>query len=177
MSHPCEQCGQPTTRRYCGRKCYFTAEKAAFIARATRPCPHCGTAFVAHVNVKFCSRKCSVAAITKGRTFPDCQVCGKTTDKYKAKFCSWKCSGIAKKGTPIPHIKKELKGSDVTKIEDGSIDAGMILLSAIPREWTHQEIAEVCGTSWQYINQLERSAMRKLRQAVLSRYGNIDAVL
>jgi len=58
-------------------------------------------------------------------------------------------------------------------MRDGSIDAGLSILSAakLPgRTFTQEEIAEVCACSQQYIHKLERSAImklqRKLRRAV-----------
>jgi hypothetical protein len=51
---------------------------------------------------------------------------------------------------------------------DGSIDAGLLLLELAPIRaggLTPGDIAFVCGCTRAYIDQLERSAMRKLRRA------------
>lgn len=55
------------------------------------------------------------------------------------------------------------------RLQDGSIDAGLFLLSAItPRgvELTQREIAFVCGCSPGYIYWLEKSAIKKIGLAL-----------
>jgi hypothetical protein len=56
---------------------------------------------------------------------------------------------------------------DPSELEDGSIEAGLYLLSLItPRgvELTQEEIAEACGCSRAMIYLIEKGAMRKLRR-------------
>jgi hypothetical protein len=57
-------------------------------------------------------------------------------------------------------------------VKDGSVDAGLILLAAATpagRCRTLREIADACGCSLQYIQQIEKSAMFKLREALEQR--------
>lgn len=59
-----------------------------------------------------------------------------------------------------------------TEIRDGSVDAGLLVLSLVsPRgvEWTQQEIAFVCGCSAQNIQDIEYRAMRKIRHELQQR--------
>jgi hypothetical protein len=49
---------------------------------------------------------------------------------------------------------------------DGSMDAGLLVLSAVVppgQTFTYREIAEVCGVTWQTIQYIEKQALRKLR--------------
>jgi transcriptional regulator len=62
--------------------------------------------------------------------------------------------------------------------DDGSIDAGLLLLAAVtPRgvTWTQEEIAFVCGCSRGYIWLLEKQARAKIRQKFeqLKRQGKV----
>jgi hypothetical protein len=55
----------------------------------------------------------------------------------------------------------------LAEVEDGSIDAGLLLLGMVtPRgvTWTQDEIAKACGCSRAYIYLLETSAREKLRR-------------
>ena len=62
---------------------------------------------------------------------------------------------------------------ELEKCADGSIDAGLTLLLARAaqdgRIYSHREIAEVCGCSWQFIWQTEQRALKKLKQALEAR--------
>lgn len=51
--------------------------------------------------------------------------------------------------------------------KNNDIDVGLSVLCAVTPPgytWTHKEIAEFCGCSWQYIFQLEKSAIEKLQR-------------
>lgn len=64
--------------------------------------------------------------------------------------------------------RKESVKSRKKPITDGSIDAGLLLLSlATPRGITQtlDDIAYVCGCSRSFIGQIETDAIRKLRQS------------
>lgn len=69
------------------------------------------------------------------------------------------------------------KFSDEIVLEDGSIDAGLLLLSLVtPRgvERTHREIAFVCGCNHQDIWHIEKRAKKKLKAEFLKRGININ---
>lgn len=54
-------------------------------------------------------------------------------------------------------------------IEDGSIDAGLLVLDItrkVNREYTRQEIAEICGCTPQFIAYLELKALRKMKKTL-----------
>ncbi len=59
------------------------------------------------------------------------------------------------------------------QIEDGSLDAGLMMLEMIDlpyeRVWTAREIAAVCGVPRHHIEYLERSGLKKLRKALEQR--------
>ena len=51
--------------------------------------------------------------------------------------------------------------------EDGSIDAGLFIGALLVEEgigWSSEDIAEMCGCTHQRIQQIEKGALRKLRQ-------------
>lgn len=59
--------------------------------------------------------------------------------------------------------------SDLSRISDGSVDAGLVALELMtPRgmERTQEEIAFVCGCSRQMIQKIERRALKKLLRAL-----------
>jgi hypothetical protein len=67
--------------------------------------------------------------------------------------------------------KPTVKAGNVSAMRDGSIDAGLVVLSLTTPDGvalTNKEIAKACGCSLQYINQIEHQALRKLRNAFLS---------
>jgi hypothetical protein len=102
-----------------------------------------------------------------------CQVCGTPVKQSRQKFCGRECYAQTKKGVQPAGLKKEPKGADITKVEDGSVDAGLLLMAITPKpgggEWSSIEVATVCGVSSTYIRMLEQSAMRKLRAAFMAR--------
>jgi len=56
-----------------------------------------------------------------------------------------------------------------TQLEDGGIDAGLLLLVATTppdRVWGHREIAYVCGCSRTMIWLIEQAALRKLAKTL-----------
>jgi hypothetical protein len=59
--------------------------------------------------------------------------------------------------------------SQVLNMVDGSVDAGLALLSAQTPygfERTQEEIAQACGCSMQNIQHIERSALLKIRTEI-----------
>lgn len=61
---------------------------------------------------------------------------------------------------------------EVGEMEDGGIDAGLLMLELLSppgRRYTVREIAEVCGTSRGTIFFLERSARKKIEEALARR--------
>jgi hypothetical protein len=60
------------------------------------------------------------------------------------------------------------------ELQDGSVDAGLFLLSLVtPRGQirTQKEIAEVCGCSDRMIYKIERRALKKLKEQFTERIG------
>jgi hypothetical protein len=110
---------------------------------------------------------------------PACGYCGEPVRAAGRKFCSPKCSGRAKRGIQPEQLKPIVKARNLAKanavIKDGSVDAGLMLLSRVPKPdggvWSQREIGMVCGVSHEYIRQLEKRAIRKLRDALSERLG------
>jgi hypothetical protein len=69
----------------------------------------------------------------------------------------------------------------IADFEDGSIDAGLALLSRIPHpageHWTAKDIAFVCGCSVQNIQHIEMRAKAKLKKALLERGIEAETIL
>jgi hypothetical protein len=58
------------------------------------------------------------------------------------------------------------KFSDEISLEDGGLDAGLLVLSAVTPpgvEWTQEEIAFVCGCNRQDIHHIEHRARKKIK--------------
>ena len=102
-----------------------------------------------------------------------CQICGKRTKEYGRRFCGVKCYNTSRKGVQPAHFKKKPQPTNISDIEDGSVDAGLLLMSITPKpdggQWSSKDVARVCGVSGTYIRMLEQSAMRKLRAAFMAR--------
>lgn len=58
------------------------------------------------------------------------------------------------------------------EIEDGGIDAGLVMLEAIypdGAELSLREIAEICGCRWQNIWYIEKQALKKMKKELEAR--------
>jgi hypothetical protein len=103
------------------------------------------------------------------RNYPPCIICGNKTKEYGRKFCGKACylKGRVAASQPIRHPKR------FSEIKDGSVDAGLLLMSMVPKpdggQWSSYEVAEVCGVSSTYIRMLEKTAIQKLRTAFTER--------
>lgn len=71
--------------------------------------------------------------------------------------------------------KFDRKYSDEISMEDGGVDAGLLILSAVAdRELTLEEIAFVCGCSKQHIWHIEAKAKRKIKAEFEKRGINFE---
>lgn len=77
---------------------------------------------------------------------------------------------MASRSTEYRRRKKQKESFGV---EDGSIDAGLFMLSMLPppvgKRWSAYDIADACGVSHTTIFNIERRAIAKLKAAMAER--------
>lgn len=77
-------------KKYCSQSCYFEDRRAS--STEDRRCEVCEKEITVYsrTNQRFCSPSCRNRSITQGRSknYPECRVCGESTDSYGRVYCS-----------------------------------------------------------------------------------------